>query len=299
MRILVVGDSNIFRKRVFHALKQMNTPISLVTRQLKPDRSYDSFKRVWFSLDEALTEEYSLVYISTINSEHFRIALKCLRAKKHVVVEKPIALSVSEVSILLEEAERSNLFLGQSSVWRFHNMYKSLAEYSDDIIHVEASFRIPELERDNFRNIQKKGGGVFWDMAVYFFESLLLHPHWKELVNGEVHFENSFTTLNVSMTSSTYSYRGSFEFNSCYVNQLKIKGLGFQLFYPRAFTLGNENIGKVYIEREGKEEKISVKDNSMYQNYFDFVQRSISACDYKKSYEDIKKFRELLIRFKK
>ena len=299
MRILVVGDSNIFRKRVFHALKQMNTTVSLVTRQLKSDRSYDSFERVWFSLDSALAENYSLVYISTINSEHFSMALKCLRANQHVIVEKPLALSASEVSILLNEAECRNLFLGQSSVWRFHKMYQNLPEYLDNIIEVEASFKIPALDDENFRNKQDKGGGVFWDMAVYFFESLLIHPHWKELVSGEVCFENSFTKLNVRMSSQPYSYCGSFEFNSSYVNQLKIKGLDFQLFYPRAFTLGNENIGEVFIEREGKEEMISVKDNSMYQNYFYFVQRSISGCDYKKSYEDVKKFRELLIRFKK
>src|SRR6202051_577504 len=51
-----------------------------------------------------------VVYISTTpDSNHYPIARDCLKAGKHVLLEKPIALELFEADELIEIAKRSNL----------------------------------------------------------------------------------------------------------------------------------------------------------------------------------------------
>ena len=52
-----------------------------------------------------------VVAISTPVSTHFEIAMMALRAGKHVLVEKPMAMRVEECERLIEEAERRRLVL--------------------------------------------------------------------------------------------------------------------------------------------------------------------------------------------
>src|SRR6202521_2117922 len=55
-------------------------------------------------------DRISVVYISTTpESNHYPIARDCLRAGKHVLLEKPIALELFEADELIEIARRGNL----------------------------------------------------------------------------------------------------------------------------------------------------------------------------------------------
>jgi predicted dehydrogenase len=51
------------------------------------------------------------IAISTPVSTHFDLAMRALRAGKHVLVEKPLAPSSADVLALIEEAERRKLVL--------------------------------------------------------------------------------------------------------------------------------------------------------------------------------------------
>jgi predicted dehydrogenase len=298
--ILVIGDSNILRKRVLEEFIKLSFKISLVTRNIERGRSYGEFETVWTDLEQALSsKEHELVYISTINSNHFASALTCLREKMHVVVEKPIALSSQDVQLLLLEAKKNDLFLGQSSVWSYHRMFEDIKLLDNSIMEIKATFKIPDLGDNNFRNIESQGGGVFWDMCVYFFETLMLHPFWKNLLEGEVRIDETFSKFHVSLVNQEYSYEGFFEFNADYQNNLEVIGSDFKLFYPRAFTLGMGNVGTTIKSQNGKITRTSVHDGSMYYNYFRFVMQSISKGDFTKSYDNVEKFEYLLNLFNK
>src|SRR6201999_1448697 len=55
-------------------------------------------------------DRIKVVYISTTpESNHFPIARDCLKAGKHVLLEKPIALELFEADELIEIAKRNNL----------------------------------------------------------------------------------------------------------------------------------------------------------------------------------------------
>ena len=71
------------------------------------------------NLDAALPHVDALI-VATPPETHCDVGLKCLRAGKHVLLEKPIAKSISEALLLVEEARRSNLTLMPGHTFEFN-----------------------------------------------------------------------------------------------------------------------------------------------------------------------------------
>jgi 1,5-anhydro-D-fructose reductase (1,5-anhydro-D-mannitol-forming) len=62
-------------------------------------------------LDELLGWDIDAVYISSTNDKHFDQACRALRAGKHVLCEKPLALAAAEAETMVELAEELGLVL--------------------------------------------------------------------------------------------------------------------------------------------------------------------------------------------
>ena len=60
------------------------------------------------SFDELLNLDVDIVNICTPNGLHAEHAIKCLKAKKHVLVEKPMALSTYDCEQMLHTALENN-----------------------------------------------------------------------------------------------------------------------------------------------------------------------------------------------
>lgn len=64
------------------------------------------------SIDEILGDEnIELVIVNTPNNTHFEFALKSIRAKKHVLMEKPFTINSVEAKLLFKEAKKFNCFV--------------------------------------------------------------------------------------------------------------------------------------------------------------------------------------------
>ncbi len=64
--------------------------------------------------------EIDAVYIATPHPSHAEWAIKAIRAGKHVLVEKPIALSAYEADTLYHEARKAGVFAGEAFMYRLH-----------------------------------------------------------------------------------------------------------------------------------------------------------------------------------
>lgn len=61
------------------------------------------------SIEELLADsEIELVVVNTPNATHFEFALEAIKAKKHVLMEKPFTINSSEASQLFKEAKKYN-----------------------------------------------------------------------------------------------------------------------------------------------------------------------------------------------
>ena len=114
------------------------------------------------------------VYIPLANEEHVQIALKCIRAKKHVLIEKPMALKSSEVEMLFDEAKRFNVKIMEGFMYAFHpqfdrikNIIKSNILGEVNYVHSMFSFPIQPARYYRINRNMKQGGGALWDIGPY------------------------------------------------------------------------------------------------------------------------------------
>lgn len=68
------------------------------------------------------------VYIATPHTGHVEWAIKAVRAGKHVLVEKPIALTAYDADAVFHEARKAGVFAGEAYMYRLHPQTAKLVE---------------------------------------------------------------------------------------------------------------------------------------------------------------------------
>lgn len=85
------------------------------------------------------------VYVSTVHTSHARLAIAALRAGKHVLCEKPLAVNFGQVMTVVDEARRVDARLVEAYMYRFHpqtvEVLRAVREGEiGQLVHVDASF---------------------------------------------------------------------------------------------------------------------------------------------------------------
>lgn len=97
----------------------------------KSDKFAAEFKvpRAYGSYEELLADkDVQAVYISTPHPMHAEWTIKALRAKKHVLVEKPIGLNQYEAMAMIETARINGVLLMEAFMYRCHPQTAKLIE---------------------------------------------------------------------------------------------------------------------------------------------------------------------------
>ena len=68
------------------------------------------------------------VYIATPHPMHAEWAIKAARAKKHLLVEKPMALNAAQVMAIIDAAEQNDVLLMEAFMYRCHPQTRKLVE---------------------------------------------------------------------------------------------------------------------------------------------------------------------------
>ena len=72
--------------------------------------------------------EVDAVYIATPHSAHAEWAIKAAEAGKHVLCEKPIAVSAAEAEAMIHAARKAGTFLGEAFMYRPHPMTRKILD---------------------------------------------------------------------------------------------------------------------------------------------------------------------------
>ncbi len=110
---IVVGVGDIAVRRVIPAIQAESRSrlYGLVTRD--PAKAAPYGVRAWQALDQALADpEVHAVYVNTPVFLHAPQTVQSLRAGKHVICEKPMAMNESEARIMLNAADESSQVFG-------------------------------------------------------------------------------------------------------------------------------------------------------------------------------------------
>jgi predicted dehydrogenase len=122
--------------------------------------------------------------------------VKALQAGKHVLCEKPFAMSAAEVEVMAKAAEENNRIMVEAMSSRWHPRTARLVEYVragniGEVISIDASFTFPASIEGNYRLSKEMGGGALFDVGVYplhAIAALLNDPADAVVESCEVNF---------------------------------------------------------------------------------------------------------------
>jgi predicted dehydrogenase len=120
-------------------------------------------------LDDADVEA---VYIALTNEQHLPWTLAALAAGKHVLCEKPLALTAAEVARMLPAEQASGRLVMEAFCHRFHPQFDRvralLAEGAiGEVLWAQTHFVGGIADRGNFRWAAAMGGGALYDLGCY------------------------------------------------------------------------------------------------------------------------------------
>jgi predicted dehydrogenase len=112
------------------------------------------------------------VYIPLPNHLHMEWAIAAARAGKHVLCEKPLALTASDASRMIAAAEDAGLRLMEAFMYRLHPSWVAVRELIalgriGRIVAVQSWFSYFNDDPANIRNIREAGGGALYDIGCY------------------------------------------------------------------------------------------------------------------------------------
>ena len=205
----VLGAAKFARQHMARAIHRAEGAelAALATSSREKAAPFQAFApnlRVYDSYD-ALLEDPSIdaVYIPLPNHLHVAWTQKALRVGKHVLCEKPIAMSAAEIDDLIETRDASGCFATEAYMIVHHPQWqhaKALYEQGaiGDLQHVEGIFTYDNrTDGGNIRNRPETGGGGIPDIGVYTYGATrwLTGQEPVEITHADVYFENGVDVL--------------------------------------------------------------------------------------------------------
>ena len=125
--------------------------------------------------DELLAlNEIDAVYIATPVFCHKDQCVKAAKAKKHILLEKPMGLTVAESKEIAGFCEKEGVKLGVGFMMRFHSYHRKMKELISEgklgeIVSARAQFTCwyPEMENCWRQKRKLSGGGAMMDMGIH------------------------------------------------------------------------------------------------------------------------------------
>ena len=125
------------------------------------------------SYEELLADPtVDVIYIPLPNHLHVPWAIAAAKAGKHVLCEKPLAMTVDEVKLLIAARDATGVVVGEAFMVRTHPQWlraRDLAA-SGRIGELRAAtgfFSYTNVDPLNIRNRADAGGGAIWDIGCY------------------------------------------------------------------------------------------------------------------------------------
>jgi predicted dehydrogenase len=121
--------------------------------------------------------DIDLVYISTPPFLHYAQAMKALQAGKHVICEKPLAISLWEADEMIALAKKNDLVLVANLMQRYNPLFEKIRQLVEskllgEFLHgyFENYASDEGLPPDHWFWDRSKSGGIFIEHGVHFFD---------------------------------------------------------------------------------------------------------------------------------
>jgi len=174
----VLGVANIAVKKVIPAMQKgrLTEITAIASRDAERARQAAAklgIPKSYGSYQELLADPtIQAVYIPLPNHLHVPLSIKAAEAGKHVLCEKPLALSAEEARKLISVRNKTGVKIGEAFMVRTHPQWLRARELVrsgalGELRSIVSVFSYFNRDPKNIRNIPEIGGGAIMDIGCY------------------------------------------------------------------------------------------------------------------------------------
>lgn len=275
----LLSTANINR-RVIPAIRE-SARGELVAVASRSQASAQAYADQWgiphaFGSYEAMlaSDAVDAVYIGLPNHLHAEWSIKAMQQGKHVLCEKPFALTLDEVDEMTAVSQQTNRVLTEAFMYRHHPQTKIVGEMIGNgrlgrVTVVRGVFNFAFNTRDNIRLVPEMGGGCLWDVGVYplsFAQFVMGGPpqqvfgsQWLGESGVDEVFSGQMVYANGGMAQISASFCTPLR------TEVEILGTEGRLVLNRPFTGHNDGDRTLmFYPKLGEPEEIEVPEKELY-----------------------------------
>jgi D-xylose 1-dehydrogenase (NADP+, D-xylono-1,5-lactone-forming) len=253
------------QNRLLAVASRSQSSADTYAKQWKIPRAHGSY--------EALLNdpEIDVIYNSLPNHLHAEWTIKALRAGKHVLCEKPMALSLAEVDAMTQATKETGNIAAEAFMYRHHIQTLKVKEIVDSgelgKIHlIKGAFTFIIKNENDIRNFKDMGGGSIWDVGCYpiSYARTIVGAGPVEVFGWQVEGPSGSDEIFVGQMKFRDGIHAQFDsgFKSPYRSYIEIVGSEATLNIPNPFKPDIKN--EIYLKQGDKVKKISIKGQELY-----------------------------------
>jgi predicted dehydrogenase len=215
--------------------------------------------------------EIDVIYISLPNSLHAEWAVRAAEAGKHVLCEKPLAVSVAECDRIIDSDEAAGVVVIEAVMYLHHPLLGEARRLIQggavgQVRFVRGSFCICLDRPDDVRWKPELGGGSLWDVGSYpvsFIRWIAGEP--EEVFGWQTLSESGVDESFAGLLRYKSGVLGVFDcgFHTPWRSEAQVFGTEGTLTIRQPYAINGES--KILLRRGSEEEEVSVRDIEVYR----------------------------------
>ncbi|MBQ4108411.1 MAG: Gfo/Idh/MocA family oxidoreductase [Clostridia bacterium] len=181
-KIAVIGFGGMGSWHVNHAQKSDVIELAGIydIDEAKQKKARDMGIYSYASLDEVINDKsVELVTIAIPNDVHLDTVVRCLEGGKHVICEKPVALSSEDLEKMISASKKSGKLFTVHQNRRFDVDYLAMQSLADSgeigaPLRVESRIHGSRGIPSDWRGEKEHGGGMILDWGIHLIDQLML-----------------------------------------------------------------------------------------------------------------------------
>ena len=234
-------------------------------REKKIERAYDSYQAL------LADPEIDVIYNPLPNYLHAEWTIKAVEAGKHVLCEKPLALSVDEVDAIKTAAHKHGRVVAEAFMYRHHPQTLKVQEIVKSgslgtLKLIRGSFSFVLSREGDVRLDPAMGGGSIWDVGCYpiSYARTVIGENPLEVFGWQVTGQTGIDETFVGQMKFENDVHAQFDcsFVIPFHSFMEIVGSEGTLRIPKPFK--PEVNERIFITRGDKTETIKIKGQELY-----------------------------------
>jgi len=253
------------RNRLDAVASRNQTTADAYARQWKIPRALGSY--------EALLNdpEIDVIYNPLPNSLHAEWTIKALQAGKHVLCEKPMAVTLKDMDAIIKTSKQTGRIVAEAFMYRHHPQTLKVKEIVDsgkvgELQLIKGSFSFVLTHEGDVRLDKALGGGSIWDLGCYpiSYARMIAGAEPLEVFAWQVTGPTGIDMSLVGQLRFPDDVHAQIDcgFASPEHSFVEIVGTEGTLNIPVPFK--PEKNEKIYLTRGHKTEKIDIKGQELY-----------------------------------